>query len=233
MSGRIFFCGDVHGDFGPVMEVVRSHRPAAIVFLGDLEPAQPLERVLAPILDLTEVWWIPGNHDTDSERSHDHLFGSALAQRNLHGRVVSIDGIRVAGLGGVFRGQVWMPPGPARFASRADFLAQAGQGNRWRGGLPRRHRSSLFPEDCARLGNARADILVTHEAPSGHPHGFAAIDDVARLLQAGTVFHGHHHRAHDYAAHRARMGFEAHGVGLRGIVDRAGQVIAPGVLDLD
>jgi len=39
----------------------------------------------------------------------------------------------------------------------------------------------------------RADILVAHEAPSTHTHGFAALDDLARTLRVRLVVHGHHH----------------------------------------
>jgi predicted phosphodiesterase len=112
----IWLCGDVHGRFDHLTEAVLqsapSQRPAALVLLGDLQAQQPLEVELAAILEHTEVWFIPGNHDTDTDEDHDHLFCSALAGRNLHGRVVEIAGVRIAGLGGVFRGQVWMPPGP-------------------------------------------------------------------------------------------------------------------------
>ena len=94
--GRIFFAGDTHGNFGHVIQAVRQHRPAAVVFLGDLQPQRPLDQELQPILDLTEIWWIHGNHDTDSDADHDHLFGSALADQNLHGRVIEIAGVRIA-----------------------------------------------------------------------------------------------------------------------------------------
>lgn len=100
----IFFCGDVHGDFQHVIEAVQAHRPDAIVLLGDLQARAPLEIELSAILMQTEVWFIHGNHDTDSEADHDHLLGSKLASRNLHGRVATIAGVRIAGLGGIFRG---------------------------------------------------------------------------------------------------------------------------------
>lgn len=227
----IFFCGDVHGEFGNVIEAVQAHRPDAIVLLGDLQAGAPLEIELATILTQTEVWFIHGNHDTDSEADHDHLLGSALADRNLHGRVVSVAGVRIAGLGGVFRKQVWRPPEPGNYASPQDFVAHGGKGNRWRGGLPLKHRSSIFPADCANLSKLRADVLVTHEAPSGHPHGFVALDELARSLGVEKAFHGHHHDRLDYSAEQTRLGFKAFGVGLRGITDQDGQVIRPGELD--
>lgn len=107
---RIFFCGDPHGHFEHIHDAVREHRPAAIVLLGDVQPLEPLGLALKPILDLTEVWWIHGNHDTDSEADYDNLFGSALADRNLHGRVMEVAGTRIAGLGASFEDKSGMPP---------------------------------------------------------------------------------------------------------------------------
>lgn len=229
--GRIFFCGDVHGRFEHVIDAVRTHSPAAVVFLGDQQARRPLEQELQEILDVTDVWWIHGNHDTDSDADYDNLFGSALADRNLHGRVVEIAGVRVAGLGGVFRGQVWMPPEPPKYESSAEYVARCGKGNLWRGGLPRKHRSSIFPEDYVRLVGEHADILVTHEAPSVHPHGFDAINDLACQLGVRAAFHGHHHDRRNYDHRQTQLAFEAYGVGLCGITDQDGHVIVVERLD--
>lgn len=176
----ILFCGDPHGHFGHIIEAVQEHQPAAVILLGDLQAQRPLEVELALILDKTEVWFIHGNHDTDSEADHDNLFGSKLANRNLHGRVVEIAGQRIAGLGGV-----------------------------------------IFPVDYERLQKQRADILVTHEAPSSHPHGFA-IDELASRMGVSKAIHGHHNDQLDYSAERTRLGFNAFGVGFRGIIDQDG-----------
>lgn len=227
----ILFCGDPHGHFGHIIEAVQEHQPAAVILLGDLQAQRPLEVELATILDKTEVWFIHGNHDTDCEADHDHLFGSALVERNLHGRVVEIAGLRIAGLGGVFRGKVWTPPAPATFENPKQYLARCGKGNFWRGGLPLTHRSTIFPVDYESLQKQRADILITHEAPSAHPHGFAAIDQLASSLGVSSSFHGHHHDRLDYSAERTRLGFNAFGVGLRGITDQDGRVKRAGEVD--
>jgi predicted phosphodiesterase len=105
----LMFFGDPHGQFDFVISSVKKHRPEAIVLLGDIQPQRSLEIELAPIRSTAEVWFIHGNHDTDSVADHDNLFGSELAHRNLHGRVVEIAGFRVAGLGGVFRESIWAP----------------------------------------------------------------------------------------------------------------------------
>jgi hypothetical protein len=114
---KLMFFGDPHGDFEPVIAAVERPRPEAIVLLGDLQPRQPLHIELQPILDRTGVWFIHGNHDTDSDADYDHLWGSELADRNLHGRIVSIAGYRVARLGGIFRSKIWDPRRPIEEAS--------------------------------------------------------------------------------------------------------------------
>jgi predicted phosphodiesterase len=223
---QVFFCGDPHGHFEHIIEAVHAHRPAAIVLLGDVQTQEPLESALRPILDHTEVWWIHGNHDTDSDADYDNLFGSALANRNLHGRVVEVAGVRIAGLGGIFRRQVWNAPGQPRYPSAEAFIAQCGKGNRWRGGLPRKHRSSIFPSDYGALLQAKADVLVTHEAPSCHPHGFQAIDALAASLGVRKAYHGHHHEHVDYSEDEAqRLGFWPFGVGYGEIRDELGNIV--------
>ena len=96
----ILMLGDVHGDVRHLLSVIKAEEPDAIIFLGDIESPIPFEEFIADLAVFTEVWWIHGNHDTDSRESYSNLFESALAGRNLHGRVVDIAGLRVAGLGG-------------------------------------------------------------------------------------------------------------------------------------
>lgn len=64
---KLIFFGDPHGDFQPVIRTVRRYRPEAIVLLGDIQARQPLNVELATIRDLTEVRFVHGNHDIDSE----------------------------------------------------------------------------------------------------------------------------------------------------------------------
>ena len=195
----ILFCGDPHGEFDHIIQRVQQMKPAAVIMLGDLCLSQPFEQTFASILGLTDIWFIHGNHDTDEVRYHDHLF--ACPERNLHGRVVEIDGFKIAGLGGIFRSQVWYPPEPPRYTTKQDFIAHCGKGNLWRGGLPRKHRSSIFPEDIQSFDSLKADILVSHEAPSAHhPHGFQAINELAQSIEVTTIIHGHHHDPFSYGS---------------------------------
>jgi predicted phosphodiesterase len=226
MSAEILFCGDVHGNMRHVVEAAQGLRPMAVVLLGDIESPQPLHLELAPIRDI--VWWVVGNHDTDRSESWRHLADSELAHRCLNGRVVTLaDGTRLAGLGGIFRGEVWYPPEAPRHASYRDWLRRE---------APRpehqlKHRSTIFHADYLRLANQRADILVTHEAGASHPHGFDAIDELASAMEVGMSFHGHQHDRLDYSGRWSELGFRAFGVGLRGITNRAGEVIVCGELD--
>lgn len=262
--GNIFFCGDLHGKFSYLLAAVEQHQPAAVVLLGDImgdTAPRSLEQELAAILDKTEIWWIHGNHDTDQAGPCAMLFDSALADRNLHGRVVEVAGVRIAGLGGIFRGRIWSPPAPALFRSYDDYLADAEQKrprrlrsqspikrqailesasgmlearpaeDDWHYHEDRKHRSSIFPEEYERLSSEGADVLVIHESPDCHPYGHEAISELAQLLGVKASFHGHQHDNLDYSQHSERLGFDAHGVGLRGISDLHGKVIVAGELD--
>jgi hypothetical protein len=48
------------------------------------------------------------------------------------------------------------------------------------------------------LRSGPADILLTHEAPAVHPHGWRAINELAEALGVQVVVHGHHHQNIDY-----------------------------------
>lgn len=197
----LMICGDPHGQFQHILDQLDAGSADAVILLGDLDLAAPLHEVFDHVQQRVPVYWIPGNHDTDSEAHYDYLFGSALAHRNLHGTIADIAGVRVAGLGGVFRRKVWDGVSAPRFASPEELIAHGGKGNRWRGGLPLRHRSTIFPSHIEGLRDCQADVLVTHEAPSAHPFGFAALTTLAVELGVQCAFHGHHHQARNYADH--------------------------------
>lgn len=249
----IWMLGDVHGNFDHVLETVKAsrERPAAVIFLGDLECPAPFSACVAGIEAAgIQCWAIPGNHDTDSIENYLNLWGDPLfKERNLHGRVVEIAGVRVAGLGGVFRGEIWYPRQGMEKPVLMGWKDFVDQQNGWkptrlrvgvtqlttelisRDGVLRRHCSTIFYEDWLRLYGQKADVLVTHEAPCCHPHGFGAITALAQSLKVNFAFHGHQHDSLNFRTHDSRLGFAAHSVGFMGITDGFGGRVRVGSFD--
>jgi predicted phosphodiesterase len=249
----ILIFGDVHGQIDHLYAAIEAEKPSAVIFLGDIESPVRFDRFVSEIESKTEVWWIQGNHDTDTEQNYINLFESDLAERNLHGRVVEIDGVRVAGLGGVFRSQIWYPPEHPKYLSFDGMVANKYRHNKaltsaelarlhylkenkdarkcLRDGQLRKHQSSIFYSDWLQLFGQRADILVTHEAPSCHPYGFSEIDQLAKSMRVKYAFHGHQHDSLNYRSFDEKFGFQAHGVGFRGVTDMFGGKVVVGSFD--
>ncbi|MNH14033.1 hypothetical protein D3C79_736200 [compost metagenome] len=68
--------------------------------------------------------------------------------------------------------------------------------------------------------------MVSHEAPSCHPYGYAEIDELAHAMEVKMVMHGHHHDSLNYRPEWPRLGFEAYGVAFRSIMAVNGEVIS-------
>ena len=237
----IWLLGDVHGAFKHIAQALlaANEKPRWLVFLGDIDIDHiAFREVLAPMqrhFPAIKVAFIHGNHDADTYEHWDmlHDCGDAVA---LHGKVLDMDGVRVAGLGGNFMGRVWSPPGQASFANKVEAM-KTGSGQ-WRDGdkpNPALH-AAIYPDDLTALSKLRADILVTHEAPACHPHGFAELDDLARSMGVVRSFHGHHHddRSAQYLLGIKKRGFDARGVGFCGVTNGLGKVVrlGDGVLDV-
>lgn len=236
MSGPVLFCGDPHGQFRHIIKAATELHASAVILLGDMEPKQPLHIELAAIAD--KIWFIHGNHDTDSDQNFVHVWESQLAERNIQGRVVELpNGIRIGGLGGVFRGLVWHPglPTPPYFSNRKEHAKATPRQDRWRGSVHRKHWSTIYPDELDALADMRDDILVTHEAPGYHANGFEILDTLAQSMGARVTVHGHQHDRLDSSDRWAQQGFKSFGVGLRGItsidVEGSATVVVPGALD--
>lgn len=224
----ILFCGDTHGSLTHIQREIYRLKPTAVILLGDIEAPEPLHDLLKG----AEIYFIPGNHDGEKLEHYQNLFNSQYAPNNLHGKVVEIDGLRIAGLGGVFESAIWTPPEPPKHENLASWESANRLRNPYFQDQRRLYeKGAIYYDDYLALMLEQADILVVHDAPSCHPYGYAAIDDLAQAMGVTTVFHGDHHDSLDYSADVARMGFVTHGVGLRGITNAEGMKIRHGDLD--
>ena len=185
----ILFAGDPHGSYAHLYPFIQERENVALVILGDLQLTTTTE--LDNLARHCDIWFIHGNHDSKTVAAFEAIWGSQWKERNIHGKVVNIQGTRIAGLGGVFRGHIWMPPHRPMFFDPIHYCQYSPQEKIWRGGVPLRHRTSIFPSDVEGLEAQKADILITHEAPRPHPQGFEGRHRRQRLRTRRT-----HRRTH-------------------------------------
>ena len=231
----LWFLGDVHAEFRHIPRALSDAQvlPSHIIFLGDIDiDHKSFREILEPLhkqFPSVEVAFIHGNHDADSYEHWEclHECGSAVA---LHGKVTVLNGIRVAGVGGNFLGRVWYPPDPPKFDSQKAAI-QRGAFQYRDGQRPSpNYLAAIYPDVVDTLARLRADILITHEAPSCHPHGFEALDVLALDLRAKRTFHGHHHDdlTDQYRDGVDKRGFDAIGVNYCSITNGLGERVLQG-----
>ncbi len=191
-DNRILFAGDPHGNFKPLITAVHKYQPTAVVLLGDYDLATPLDSCLQEIVDLTKIWWIAGNHDFESPEKHNNLFNSALSDKNLHLKVTEIAGLRVVGLGGIFLGRVWYPPQKPKWQGKEHYLTSQSIKVQ-QSEMALKYKSAIWYDEFEALKSLKADVLVSHEAPGSHRHGFHVIGELAEAMGVQHIFHGHLH----------------------------------------
>ncbi|MDO9104829.1 MAG: metallophosphoesterase [Methylovulum sp.] len=219
---RILFAGDPHGNFKPLIAAVHKHRPEAVVLLGDYDLDLPLDICLQDIIGLTEIWWIAGNHDFETPGKYKNLFHSALADKCLHLRVADIAGLRIAGLGGIFLGRVWYPPQPPKWRNKQHYLYQQPPHVK-NAELSLKYQSAIWHDEFEILKKLKADILVSHEAPGSHRHGFSVIGDLAAAMGAKHIFHGH---LHENYARTIKNNIHVFGVANMAVTDLLGNTLS-------
>jgi len=212
----ILFAGDAHGDFVPVIE--EAGEASAVILLGDQEPQVPLVDELGHGV-APKTWWIYGNHDSDYLDYLTHH--ESMADRNLHCRVAEIEGLRIAGLGGIFRSNFFGVDQTTRLhevdlACPYDTRASIAQQRRGGRNAPV-DLTTIFPEDLGALlqFTGQVDVLVTHEAPESHPLGFQLLGDLARAMGVKLLIHGHHHERYSSTLDG---GIRVEGVGMSGLM---------------
>lgn len=193
------------------------------MLLGDYDLDTPLENSLQEIIGLTDIWWIAGNHDFETPDKHHNLFHSALADKGLHLKVANVAGIRIAGLGGIFLGRVWYPPQAPKWANKQQYLDAQWAHIKHGDDMPLKFQSAIWHDEFQALGELKADILVTHEAPGSHKHGFQVIGELAVAMGVKHIFHGH---LHENYAKVIKHNIQVFGVANAAVADLAGNTIS-------
>ena len=188
----LLFFADPLGEFEELFAFIEANgliNIECIFLLGDICAPLPLEDLLGAEI-AEKVWFIPGDRDSERQGWMQNLL--SMWDRNLHAKIIEAGGYRVAGLGGVFREEVWHPKKGTRWDNRNQMAKHTPPRSKFRNWLPLRHWTSIFLEDYEDLLNpARADILIAHEAPSCHTRGFSEVDELAAVLNAHWILHGH------------------------------------------
>jgi uncharacterized protein len=180
MSVRVLAIADEESDalYGDTLSELK---PDVIVSCGDL-PFEYLENLVSrtdkPLL------YVPGNHDPDLRlRPDPYRLRYAMDEvvgppgcESVDGRIATVNGLRIAGLGGSIRYR----PGPNQYSQREMS---------WRAFRLRAR---------ARLSRKPVDIVITHSPPAGYGdsddpphHGFTALVRLVRRLSPRLLIHGH------------------------------------------
>jgi len=216
MTDDIIFYGDPHGRWDPLYEAL-DRGPRAVIVLGDLAEAkldpggaQRARDAFDAVLDASaQLAFIVGNHDSGTDELWNVV--EDYDEYRIDGRIIELGGLRIAGLGGVVRRRLWYGEGEPRVSTEEEFIATTPRQERWRGGIPKAHRTTLLPWTVEALRGQSVDVLVTHEAPLPHRHGFHFINGLAADMGSRLVVHGHHHRTY---SDETEEGIKVQGVGL-------------------
>jgi Icc-related predicted phosphoesterase len=188
---RLGALGDIHGDFATVRRVQTRHPEiAAWLCVGDVaDEAGRYEAFPAPL------HFIKGNNDGFDAIADGTLPANIVYLPN--GEVLTLHGVRVAGLGGTFAPTWYDTPAAALPHPQKRTARATEQADR------RRHFVREEVEACKALENI--DIFLTHEAPRpyfvgggdgkrGMDAGKTPINEVLAAMKPRLHLFGHHHR---------------------------------------
>ena len=179
--------GDVHGDFASIRRIMARHPDVSFwICVGDLADDQGrYEPVDVP------VYWIKGNNENFDAIASGDMPASLRYVPNA--TLTTIDGVRIAGLGGTFAPNWYRTPAadlphPRKGTARATELADK-----------RRHFVKEEVDRCKTLTDL--DLFLTHEAPRpyrvhggrGPDAGKTPINEVLAAAQPKLHLFGHHH----------------------------------------
>ena len=198
--------GDIHGDFESARRIMMRHEDIPFwLCVGDVADAEGrYEPLPAPL------HFIKGNNEGFDAIARGDLPANFHYLPNAMLR--TIDGVRVAGLGGTFAPS-WFDspaadlPHPRKGSAKATELADK-----------RRHFVREEVEACKTL--ERLDVFMTHEAPRpffvtqgsrrGNDAGKTPVNDVLAAAKPRLHLFGHHHRLSE----QQRQGVKSVGLDL-------------------
>ena len=179
--------GDIHGDFASVRRIMARHPDVPFwICVGDLADDQGrYEPVDVPI------YWIKANNENLDAIASGDVPASLRYVPNA--TLTTIEGVRIAGLGGTFAPNWYLTrasdlPHPRKGSARATELADK-----------RRHFVKEEVDRCKTLTDL--DVFLTHEAPRpyrvhggrGPDAGKTPINEVLAAAQPKLHLFGHHH----------------------------------------
>lgn len=226
MFDDLIFIGDPHGKVDFIVDLAEKENNKKFIFLGDLCFEEKISKELSFLKkNGHDFFWIHGNNDTEEEKLFNNLFlDKSFNASCLSGKIKEISGIKIAGLGGVFRGGIWNPKKNfVNFYNEEDMKKKNKMSE-----IPLRHKSSIFPEHVDCFNGKKADILVCHEAPSSHIYGFRVIDELAYELGVSVIVHGHHHVDYNLGLYNV----EVYGVGKESFLYGKDIVLKKQILNL-
>jgi hypothetical protein len=139
-------------------------------------------------------------------------------------KVTEIAGLRIAGLGGIFLGRVWYPPQKPKWRDKQHYLLNQPVNIR-HAALSLKYKGAIWHDEFETLKTLKADILVTHEAPGSHRHGFDVIGELASAMGVKNIFHGH---LHENYVGTIKNNIKVFGVADRAVADLAGNTLRNG-----
>jgi predicted phosphodiesterase len=204
--------GDVHGDFDSARRVMLRHPEVPFwLCVGDVaDEAGRYEPLPSPL------YWIKGNNENFAT-----IAGGDLPH-HLHfipnGRLQTVHGLRLAGLGGTFAPTWYETP-----AARLPYPGMPPQGQEHTPRAVRDDKRRHFVREdvdaCMALRDV--DVFLTHEAPRPYFAGTGArrndagktpINEVLAAMKPRLHLFGHHHRFTD----QQRQGVRSVGLDLVG-----------------
>jgi Icc-related predicted phosphoesterase len=175
--------GDIHGDFESARRIMQRHADVPFwLCVGDIADANGrYERLPAP------VYWIQGNNEDFDTIAAGNLPDGLVFIAN--GQAITVDGVRVAGLGGTLAPTWYDTPA-------ADLPYRGSKGVKVRDDK-RRHFVREQVEACKAMQSV--DVLLTHEAARPYrvgpvDAGKTPINEVLATMKPRLHLFGHHHR---------------------------------------